>query len=232
MSESAGPAHPQDPPPSERSRTGLINGILEGVIAVGLCIAVIAGLAYWQRDNIPFIANLLPTPTPAGNLYSNPAMGIRLYTPSEWITNEDESGGMVAFSTSQAMLDRKDLPEDGILLMLIRRTDFRGEVPADVDPYSPTDLIRLILSGENGILSETAIELEALRTYSIDGNPAASTVYLNTGTGMPIYVVYLVVVATGDIPVIAVAVLHQTGWESRRPVVDEILNTLEIQPLQ
>jgi hypothetical protein len=61
---------------------------------------------------------------------------------------------------------------------------------------------------------------------------ADSTVYLNTGTGMPPYFVYLVVIATEDIPVIAVAVLPPVTWETRRPAVDEVLNTLEIQPMQ
>jgi hypothetical protein len=209
-----------------------MTGILEGVIAVGLCIAVLAGLAYWQRDKIPFIANLLPTPTPVGNLYSNPVMGIRLYTPTEWISNEDESGGMVSFSNSQAMLEGKDLPADGILLLLIRRADLRSELPADVDPHSPEDLMHVILSGENGILSESAVELEALRSYAINGHPAASTIYLNTGTEVPPYVAYLVVIATEDVPVIAVAVLNQTTWETLRPTVDSLLNTLEVQPMQ
>jgi hypothetical protein len=232
LSEPAGPAHLQDPPPPERSRAGLIPGILEGVIAVGLCIAVIAGLAYWQRDKIPFIANLLPTPTPVGNLYSNPAMGIRLYYPLEWVSNEDESGGMVTFSNSQAMLDGKGFPADAILLILIRRADLREEIPADVDPYNPEDLLRMVKSGENGIFSETAVELEGLRSYTLNGHPAASTIFLNTGTEMPPYIAYLVVIATDDIPVIAVVVLPQDGWESRRPAVDDILNTLEIQPMQ
>jgi hypothetical protein len=226
MSEPTGPLHPQDPAP-ERRRRGLTSGILETIIAAGLVVAVIAGIAFWQRNNIPFVANLFPTATPPGKLYSNPAMGLSLYYPTEWVS-VDRSDGMVGFSNSQPMLDGKDLPADGIMLLLFRSAEFRGQVPADVDPHSPVDLMHLILSGENGILSETATQLEALRSYEINGNQAASTVYLNTGTGMPPYVVYVVVIATQDIPVIAVAVFNQTDWEARRPAVDEVLGTLEV----
>jgi hypothetical protein len=231
MSGSTGSYHPQDPAP-ERRRGGLSAGILEIVIGVILVLAVIAGIAFWQRNKIPFVANLFPTATPPGKLYSNPAMGLRLYYPQEWLSLDGESAGMVTFSNSQAMLDGKDLPADGILLLLIRRADMRGELPGDVDPRNPEDLIRMLLSGGNGIVTETAIELEALRSYTVNGKAAASIAHLNTGTEIPPYVTYLVVIATEDVPVIAVAVLPQTGWEAKRLVVDEVLNTLEIEAIQ
>jgi hypothetical protein len=139
---------------------------------------------------------------------------------------------MVAFSNSQDMLNGTTFPEDGVLLMLIRTANVDQEMPADVNPTSPEELVQLILSEQGDLLSEENSELEPLRSYSINGRPAASAAYLNKEPNIPDYVMYLVVIVTGDIPVIAVAVCPQVAWEFQHAVIDGLLDTLEIKPLQ
>jgi hypothetical protein len=233
MSGLGEPVLPELPPPPERLRRGFVLGILEVLIAVSLCLAVIAGILYVQRYQIPFVAQFLPTrtpipsPTPVGTMYSNAAMGVRLYYPTGWFYEEEASVGMVAFSNSKDMLDGTAFPEDGVLMGLIRNPDFL----ADVNPDSPEELIQSILSQQNGLVSEKGIEIEPIQFYSVNGYPAASVIYKDAQPDLSGYVMVLVVIVTGDVPVIAVVVCPQEAWDTQHAVVDGILDTLEIQPL-
>ena len=233
MSENFEPiVPPPPPPPPQKSRTGMIVGIGAGVLALCLVCAVIGVVLYVERAKIPFVANLFPTPTPTGTPYSNSTMGISLYYPPTWVYQEEQSGGLVLFATSQAVIDATTFPEDGAALVVIRTASFFSALPSSVDTTSPEAMLKYMISTDGGFLSQGASEVEAIRTYSVQGNPAASTVYAIPQSGSPTYNWYMVLIVTGDVPIMAISISAQSTWSTYRPSFDGILNSMEIQALK
>jgi len=220
-------------PPPRRSRAGIVTAIVEAVIALLLCSAILGWILYMQRDKNPSIAILFPTITPNRSLYSNTTMGIRLYYPPTWIyQEEDESGGMVLFATSQGVFENEPFPPEDAALVVLRSASFFEEIPANAEVNSPERMLHLIVSQEGGFLSEGASEFEPIFTYSINGNAAASTAYTITESGSPSYNWYITYIATGGVPVMAVGICSMENWISFRPLFDETLNSIEISPMQ
>ena len=220
-------------PPPRRSRAGIVTAIVEAIIALLLCSAILGWILYVQRDKNPSVAKLFPTNTPNGSLYSNTKMGIRLYYPPTWIyQEEDESGGMVLFATSQGVFENEPFPPEDAALIILRSASFFEEIPANADVNSPQAMLHLIVSQESGFLSEGASELEPIFTYSLNGNAAASTAYTITESGSPAYNWYITYIAVGRIPVIAVGICSMENWISFRPLFDEMLSSIEISPMQ
>ena len=233
MSETFEPiVPPPPPPPPQKSRTGMIVGIGAGVLALCLVCAVIAVALYVERTKIPIIANLFATPTPTGTPYSSTTMGINLYYPSAWVYQEEQSGGLVLFASSQDVIDATTFPEDGAAVVIVRTTSFFDAIPTSVDTTSPEAMLKYMVSSDSGFLASGASELEAVRTYTIQGKPAASTVYSVTQSGSPTYNWYMVLIVTGDVPIMTISISAQSTWSTYRPAFDGILNSMEIQAIK
>jgi hypothetical protein len=233
MSETFDPIVPPPPPPPPRkSRTGMIAGIAAAVVVLCICCVLIGVVVYEQRDKIPIISGLFATPTPTGAVYSNSTMGIRLYYPLEWVYQEDQTGEMVFLASSQEALDASVFPETAAAMVLFRSTSLYENFPTNVDLKSPEAVLKYLVSADAGFLSEGATEYEPIRSYSIKGNSAASTVYAIAQTNSFTYNQYIVVIATGDVPILAIGVASQSNWDSYRPTLDGILNSIEVQPTQ
>jgi hypothetical protein len=166
-------------------------------------------------------------------MYSNTTMGIRLYYPPTWVhQEEDDSGGMVLFATSQGVFDNEPFPPEDAALVVLRSASLFEEIPANADVSSPETMLHLIASQRSGFLSEGASELEPIFTYSINGNAAASTAYTITESGSLSYNWYITYIAATGVPVIVVGICSSENWISFRPLFDEMLNSIEISLMQ
>ena len=232
MSETYAPlVPPPPPPPPQKSRVGLIIGIVAGALVLCLCCAILGGVIYTQRKNIPFVSSLFPTPTPVGVLYSNPAVGISLYYPPSWVYQDDETSSTVFLATSQAVLDANSFPEGEAAMVLFHSATIFNGMPDSVDTSSPEEVLKYMVSDTSGFFPTGASEYEPVRAYSIQGNPAASAVYTITDSGTP-YNWYVVFIAFKDVPVLAVSISSTDTWASYRPTFDGILNSIGTQPIQ
>ncbi|MFA5873784.1 MAG: hypothetical protein WC832_07445 [Anaerolineales bacterium] len=216
------------PPPPQHSRKGLWIGLAIGAVVLCLCCIVIVVGVYFFDQNIPYISNFFPSPTPTGLFYNNPAAGISLTYPVTWPYSESgdaTSGYTITFASSAELLNStSSTPQTGAVMVVlthgIKTSDLSFTVNAssmgDVADYIATSLFTNISQGQN------------LRTFTLSGYPAASGVYTNTNDTGGLATVYIITVLRNDEIILFLGVCAQTLWSQYQPTFDTIVNSASI----
>jgi hypothetical protein len=215
-------------PAPRKPKTGLIIGIVAGVLV--LCLggaAIIAGI-YFGRDQI---AGHFASSTPQGTYYNSASMNLSLYYPPTW--TYQEQGATVTFATSQEMLNATTYPSTGAWIMFVRDSSFLSLLAPDIDPSSPEAILGQIMGPRNplGVIGGIGTELEPLRSFSVGGNPAASVVY-SYGVDLETDLLrYTIVIIPQDMPITIFALCPQSEWAIHRPNFDAMIASLDIGPM-
>ncbi|HEY5157335.1 MAG TPA: hypothetical protein VII93_05160 [Anaerolineales bacterium] len=215
------------PPPPQRSRKGLWIGLAIGAVVLCLCCIVVVGV-YFFRQNIPYISNFFPSPTPTGLSYNNPAAGISLTYPANWQYSESgdaTSGYLIVFASSADVLnDSSNAPQTGAAMAILTNVMKTSDVSFTVNAGSMGDVVDYIATNYFTNLSQG----QNLRTFTLSGYPAASGLYTATNaTGSP-SVAYLIAVLRNDEIIMLFGVCPQTEWTQHQPTFDSIVNSASI----
>jgi hypothetical protein len=213
---------PPPPPPARKSRLGLWLGIVGGIIVVCLCCAIIGGMAWVNRQNIPALSGLFASPTPQGVYYSNTSYGYSLYYPTGWIYNEQTTNTTV-FATSQAALDSASVPGAAMGFVVSNSADI--PLPAGTDATSPESILGAFISST---FAGTSTVLEASRPYTLGSYPAASTVLSVSSGSNTNFTIYMTVIVTKSHTIIALGITPDGLMNQYRPTFDQILATFLI----
>jgi hypothetical protein len=228
MNENLAPLEaPPPPPPPRKSKTGLIVGIVAGVLVLCLCCVAVGVVIYVERNNIPAISGLFATPTPQGVSYSSSSMNLSLYYPPSW--TYEESDGAVVFATSQNVIDSSDFPASGAALAILRDESILSSLATGVDASSPEQILSALLDPNSSFFGDLGTVLEPVRSYVLGGNPAASAAYTFTSTGSPVLVGYFAVIVPAGTPIIIIGICPQSEWATHHPTFDGILASMDIQ---
>jgi hypothetical protein len=228
MDDSLSASLPPPPPPPKKSRTGLTIGILAGLLVLCLCCLALLAVGYFERDRIPGLSRLFASPTPEGLHYTYPAMGISLTYPYNWVYSQ-ESDTTVTFANSQAAIDSTDLLAGSVGVVIVRDAGLLTGLPAGTDTSSPEAIVAAIFDPQQAFGEGSTTVLEPVRSFTLDGHPAASLAYSFQPTGSAADVFYLTLVLPEGTPVVAIAVCLESDWAQFRPVIDGLLASLSIQ---
>lgn len=213
---------PPPPPPPQPRKTGLIIGIVAGILALCLCIAVIAGV-YVYRDQIPVISSFFPTPTPNGIPYVNSTLGIRVNYPYNWYMYDDESG-MVIFANSEAAVTAETQNVVDGFVAIIRDPDVNAAMYYGVDTSTPESMINSLVDLGTANLPDFSL-IDRQDGLTISGYPAASVVYGYFGDSFR-QVNNIVVIQSGDVPTTLLFTTSEEYYDIHQPQFDAILNSL------
>jgi hypothetical protein len=225
MPENAQSFPPPPPPPPRRSRKGLWIGLAIAVIVLCLCCIVLVAGVYFFQINIPVLSNFFPSPTPTGLFYSNPQAGISLTYPATWQYSDsgDASNGftIIFASSADVLKDSTNAPTSGAAMAIITNILTTGDLSFPVDAnsmgavvdYIATTYFNNITGGQN------------LRTFTLNGNPAASGVYTLTDTSGPPSNAYLTAVLRGAEIILFFGVCPQTEWSKYQSAFESIVNS-------
>lgn len=214
---------PPPPPPPQPRKTGLIIGIVGGVLLLlCLCIAVISGVITF-RDQIPGISSLFATPTPEGLPYANADLGIQLTYPYDWYVYDGEIG-IVIIATSQAAVEADTLAPADAFAVIIREPDINAGMYSGVDMTSAESMLYgLVSQGMSGLTDAT--ELDQQTGLTIGGYPAALSIYSYLGDDFR-QLNYLAVIISGDLPTTVLFTTSEEYLSTYRPMFDSILYSL------
>ncbi len=221
------PPPPPPPPPPPRSRGKVWLGIGVGLIALCLCCAFVAIGLYAARDQIPAIGRLFPTPTPPGLLYSNPGAGFNIWYPQGWVYEEEQQDGgyFIVFASSQQIMDNADsTPRNGAVLLVLSNVLSTGDLPSNVNPNSPLQVLEYVSSL---ILGNNRTPIEEPRLLTIDSYPAASGVYRTPGTSNNIAIVYMTIVLHDQEIVILGGICDDISWPQYRYSLQAMVQSLD-----
>jgi hypothetical protein len=216
------------PPPPRSSRKALWIGLIIGAAILFLCLlAAIVGIYFFRLD-IPILSDLLPTPKPPDLVYNNPATGIKLNYPAAWKyseTGDAANGYAIIFASSEEILNNSsNAPQTGaalaILTNFVTTGDLSFQVTADtmggVVDFIATQFFSNFDAGQN------------LRTYSLDGLPAASRLYTMTNdTGGP-SAVDVTAVLRNDVILLIFSICPQREWSLYQGSFSSILDSLRL----
>ena len=221
-------SYPPPPPPPQRSRKGLWIGLAIGAVVLCLCcIVVVVGVAIFGQ-NIPLLSSLFPTPTPNGLFYNNPAAGISLNYPVTWQYSESgdaANGYTIIFASSADILNSSsNAPQTGAAIAVLTKILTTSDLSFTVDASSMGAVVDYIATEYFTNISQG----QDLRTFSLSGYPAASSVYTMTNdTGGP-STAYLVAVLRNSDILIFFGVSPQTEWSQQKATFDSIVNSASI----
>jgi hypothetical protein len=219
---------PPPPPPSKRSHKGLWIGLGIAVVLLCLfCIVLVAGVYLFQR-NIPVISYFFPTPTPASLPYENPTAGISLTYPPTWKYSESgdaTNGFTIIFASSADILnDSTNAPQTGAALAIMTNLMTTSDVTFPVDANSLGSVVDYIAS----MYFSNIRGGQNMRTFVLNGNPAASAEYDMTNSSGSDSTAYLTGILRNEEIIVIVAVCSQPEWAQFHPVFDSIINSLVI----
>ena len=239
------------PPPPQPSRKGLWIGLAIAAVLLCLCCVVVVGV-YIFRQNIPYISNIFPSPTPTptltptptspptptppqipsptltGLFYDNPSAGISLTYPATWQYSDSgdaTDGYTIIFASSVAILnDSTNTPQAGAAMAILTNVVTTSDLSFTVNAGSLGDVLDYIATNYFSNLSQG----QNLRTFMLSGYPAASGVYMATeDTGNP-SAAYIITVLRNEEIIMFAGVCPQTEWAQHQPTFDSILNSVSI----
>jgi len=215
------------PPPPRPSHKGLWIGLAIGAVVLCLCCILVIGV-YTFRQDIPFISNFFPSPTPSGLFYTNPAARISLYYPPTW--QYDESGDAssvydIFFASSTDNLNNSDfIPQTGAILNIMIGSLTTSDLPFTIDASSLGSLVEFL---SLDFFSGTS-QSQNIHTFTLSGYPAASGVFTGTvDTGNP-STVYLIAVLRETGIIIFLGVCPESEWAQHQPTFDSILDSVTL----
>ncbi len=216
---------PPPPPPPRRSRKWLWIGLaIAGVVLCLCCVVLVAGVYFFQIK-VPVISSFFPTPTPTGLFYNNSQAGISLTYPTTWQYSEsgDASNGFtIIFASSPDILnDSSNAPATGAAMAVLTKILATGDLPFTFDAssmgpvvdYIATTYFSNITGGEN------------LRTFTLNGIPAASGVYSLTNSNGTLSTAYLTAVLQNSEILLFFGVCPQTEWSQYQSAFESIVNS-------
>jgi hypothetical protein len=208
---------PPPPPPAQRSRLRLWIGIGAGAVVVVLCFAAVAALAWAKRDQLG-LTRLFPS---AGVQYLNPAMGIKLEYPTDWVYQEGT--GAVMFATSKENLNLNVPPTTGGGMAVFKSPAADMGLPSNIDLTSPESILKAFVDASFATGIQTQ---EAAHAYKLGAYLVASTVLLvDTGGASQMATYITIFVYKGDV-VLALGFTPENEWAQFRPVFDRMLRSL------
>ena len=169
------------------------------------------------RHTATAIPTSTSTPNPNFNVYQNSEFGLSLAYPKEWIIDEYEGD----FSISAENEENQMVGVFGVHYSLSEIED--GDIPIDMDIYSPNDWIDYIatdLIGADGSLQDQ-LKLE------ISGYPAAQAqFYMKEGDET--YYGYIVSILDQNDVAILLLASDQSLWIESQALFEEIIDTVKI----
>jgi hypothetical protein len=215
------------PPPPQRSHKNLWIGLAIVAVVLCLCCALLVGV-YIFRQDIPILSNFFPSPTPAGQFYDNPSVGISLTYPPGWqfIESGDPSSGYeILFSSSADFLnDQSTLPQTGATLVIMTNTLPTSDIPFPVNAGSMGDLVDFIATSLFSGYSQS----QNTKTFTLSGYPAASGAFTGSIDAGATSVIYLTAILRDEQIILFLGMCRQTEWAQYLPVFDSILNSVRI----
>jgi hypothetical protein len=216
------------PPPPQRSRKGLWIGLAIGAVVLCLCCIVLIVGVYFFGQNIPYISNFFPSPTPTGLVYSNPAVGISLTYPATWQYSElgnAADGYIITFASSADILtNSSNAPQTGAAMAILTNALTTSDLSFTVNAASMGDVINYIAT----VFFTNVGQGQDLRTFTLSGYPAASGVFtLPDDTGNPL-TTYIIAVLRNEEIILFLGVCPQTEWAQHQPDFDSIVNSVSI----
>jgi hypothetical protein len=215
------------PPPPQRSRKGSWIGLAIAAVVLCLCCIVVVGV-YFFRQNIPYISNFFPSPTPTGLFYDNPSAGISLTYPATWQYSDSGDaayGYTIIFASSAAILnDSTNTPQAGAAMAILTNVVTTSDLSFTVNAGSLGDVLDYIATNYFSNLSQG----QNLRTFTLSGYPAASGIYMATEDTVYPSAAYIITVLRNEEIIMFVGVCPQTEWAQHQPTFDSILNSVSI----
>lgn len=213
---------PPPPPPPQPRKTGLIVGIVAGLLALCLCVSVVAGVIAF-REQIPIISSFFPTPTPDGIPYVSADLGLQIVYPYNWYLYDDEAG-LLVIATSEAAVAADTLsPSDGFAAV-IRDVDVNAGMYYGLDITSAEDMLDSLL--DQGTMNLTDLtQIDRQDGLTIGGYPAARVIYTYLGDSFR-QANYIVTILSGDVPTTVLFTTSEEYLGLYRPAFDSILDSL------
>jgi hypothetical protein len=219
------------PPPPPRSRKGLWIGLAIGAVVLCLCCIVVVVGIFFFGQNIPYISNFFPSPTPSGLFYNNPSAGISLTYPVTWQYSESgdaANGYTIVFASSAGILNGSpSTPEPGVAsaVFAVKTNALKtSDIPFTVNASSMGDVIDHLVTVYYADLSQG----QNKRIFTLSGYPAASSVYTGTSGNDPVFAEYIIVVLRNEEILLFFGVCPQTEWSQDQPTFDTIINSVNI----
>jgi len=203
-------------------------GLAIGAVVLCLCGIVIVVGVYFFGQNIPYISNFFPSPTPTGLFYNNPSTGISLTYPGTWQYSESGDatyGYTIIFASSADILNSSsNAPQTGAAMAILTNALTTSDLSFTVDASSMGDVVDYIAT----VYFTNTTQGQNLRTFTVSGYPAASRVYTMTNdTGGP-SAAYIIAVLRNDEIILFFGVCPQTEWSQHQPTFDSIVNSASI----
>jgi hypothetical protein len=203
-------------------------GLGIAVVLLCLCCIVLIVGVYFFQINVPVISNFFPSPTPAGLPYSNPAAGISLTYPATWKYSESgdaNNGFTIIFASSAEIInDPTNVPQAGAAMAIMTNLMTTSDVSFQIDASSMGSAVDYIASNCFTNVSGG----QNLRTFTLNGNPAASRVYAMTNTTGVVTTAYLIAILRNDQIIVIAAVCPETEWGQYQPTFDSMVNSAVI----
>ncbi len=216
---------PPPPPPPRRSRKWLWIGLAIAVAVLCLCCVVLVAGVYFFQIKVPVISSFFPTPTPTGLFYSNPQAGISVTYPTTWQYSEsgDASNGFtIIFASSADILNNStNAPASGAAMAILTNVLTTGDLSFPVDASSMGSVVDYIASTYFSNITGG----ENLRTFTLNGTPAASGVYSLTDTSGAPSTAYITAVLRNEEVILFFGVCPQTEWSQFQSAFESIVNS-------
>jgi hypothetical protein len=191
-----------------------------------LVVVIAAAILFGIRKAAPAAP---ATPTPPGESYNNPDLGLILYYPQGWMARDQEGVGITVMASSLDVLVSKQYPAHGMRIVVLRTETLVESLKyLNTDMSSPEAIITALanrLPSEKGKIENT----EPASSTTVSGFPAASAVFLLTEPDQPEIVIRYVVVLSGKLPTVFLCETPQYEWEANRATFDSILSTVTLE---
>lgn len=219
---------PPPPPPPRSSRKPLWIGLAIGAALLFLCfLAAIVGIYFFKLD-IPILSDLFPTPKPPDLVYNNPTAGIKLNYPATWKyseTGDAVNGYAIIFASSEEILNNSsNAPQTGAALAILTTFVTTGDLSFPVNADSMGEVVDFIATQFFSNFDAG----QGLRTYTLDGFPAASRLYTMTNDTDGPSAVDVTAVLRNDVILLIFSICPQREWSLYQGTFSSILDSLRL----
>ena len=216
------------PPPPRPSRKALWIGLSIGAGLLLLCfLAAMVGIFLFRLD-IPILSDLFPTPKPPALVYNNSSAGIELSYPATWKyseTGDAANGYAIIFASSEEILaNSSNAPQTGAAFAILTNFITNSDLSFQVNENSMGQVVDFIATQFFSNFDAG----QSLRTYTLDGLPAASRLYTMTNdTGAPSAVDVTAVLRNGEI-LMFFGICPQREWSQYQGTFASILDSMRL----